>query len=80
MTVYAYRQASAESMAMNDTDKLVAAIFAAAKLMRMTGSPQVEDFLAFYDDCLRATQEREKAAQEAGTQQAVDTWKKPGSA
>jgi hypothetical protein len=48
--------------AMTDTDKLVAAIFAAAILSRTNGNNH-DDYLAQYDIFINKMSEREKAAE-----------------
>jgi hypothetical protein len=46
---------------MNDTDKLIAAIFAATMTARET-APKPGDFFGFYDACMAEIMEREVAA------------------
>ncbi|HME22402.1 MAG TPA: hypothetical protein VKI44_13845 [Acetobacteraceae bacterium] len=58
---------------MNDTDRIVAAIFAAAMLGK-TAVPNVEDFLAHYDTCLSRMQEGIEAAQHPDDQAGLANW------
>jgi hypothetical protein len=45
---------------MNDTDKLIAAIFAATMTAK-EAAPKPSDFFGFYDACIAKTMEREAA-------------------
>ena len=60
-------------MPMNDTDRIVAAIFAAA-MIEKTAVTNVEDFLAFYNTCLRRMQEGVEAAQHPDDQKDLANW------
>jgi len=62
---------------MNDTDKLVAAIFAAS-MLKGGDAPRIADFLTHYDACLSALSEREDMAKKEVARKHMDTWKKLG--
>lgn len=51
---------------MNDTDKLVAAAFAAAMIGKI-GDPKLAEFLTHYDACMKVLEDRRAAASKAAS-------------
>jgi 4-alpha-glucanotransferase len=76
--MYAYRQEISELMAMDDTDRLVAAIFAATMIGKHD-NPTLVDFWTSYDACLKEAKARETRAREAASQMTAETLAKLGS-
>jgi hypothetical protein len=60
-----------EGRSMNDTDKIVAAIFAAAKVSAM-GERPADEYVAEYESFLHVLEKHEKAAKAAGAD--YDAW------
>jgi len=71
-SAYTYRQAGAEPTPMNDTDRIVANF--AAAMIGKSPVPNVDDFLAHYNTCLRRMQEGVEAAQHPDDQEGLANW------
>ena len=59
---------------MNDTDKLIAAIFAASMTARRT-EPDVAAFFSYYESCIAGLIDRESAAAEAKAERTAQAHK-----
>jgi hypothetical protein len=60
---------------MNDTDKLIAAIFAATMTARET-APEPRDFFGHYDKCIAESLEREALEAARKAEKTIDAHKK----
>jgi hypothetical protein len=60
---------------MNDTDKLIAAIFAATMIAKES-APKPSDFFGFYDACIAETLEREALATAVTVEKAIEAQNK----
>jgi choline-glycine betaine transporter len=60
---------------MDDTDKLIAGMFAATMTAKLV-APTLTEFIAHYDACLQGMAGHKDAAKQAADQERMDEWTK----